>query len=145
MSTFIIGLLNITGTILMGAVFLWILSIIALGGYSRYINRNLEKLGELEVTLNKIKKTIGGFETFFDYKQIKEIDIKDHIKSIFFPENKDSSKTYLVSITWKDSGKELFVISSQSVDKSNVNFLESLKYIEKYKNIKLNIKHSDHI
>ncbi len=29
--------------------------------------------------------------------------------------------------------------------KPNVNFLESLKYIEKYKNIKLNIKHSDHI
>lgn len=105
MSTFIIGLLNITGTILMGAVFLWILCIIALGGYSRYINRNLEKLGELEVTLNKIKKTIGGFETFFDYKQIKEIDIKDHIKSIFFPKIRIQAKLIWFQLPEKTPGK----------------------------------------
>ncbi len=138
-SGIIIDQLNITGSVLIFAVSLWVFMIIALVIYSRYINRSLEKLGDLEVTLKGIRKTIGGFETYFDYEQIKEINIKDHIRSIFFPENKDASKTYVVSITGKDSVKEMFVISSQSVNKPRVNFLESLKYIEKYKNIKLKI------
>jgi ABC-type multidrug transport system fused ATPase/permease subunit len=118
----------------------WVISIIILIFYSRYINKSLEKHGDLVVTLNGIKKSIAGIESIFDYRQIKEIKIKDHIRSIFFPENKDGSRTYVVSITQNNSDEEVFVISSQSVDNPRVNFLESLKYIEKYKNLKLNIR-----
>ena len=118
---------------------LWGLFLITLVFYSRYVNKSLEKLGDVEVTLNGIKKSISGIETVFDYKQIRKIRIKDHIRSIFFPENKDGSKTYVVSITDKNNEEEVFVISSQSVSHPRVNFLDSLKYIEKYKSIKLNI------
>jgi ABC-type multidrug transport system fused ATPase/permease subunit len=117
----------------------WVISVIILIFYSRYVNKSLEKHGELVVNLNGIKKTIAGIESVFDYTHIKEISIKDHIRSIFFPENKDGSKTYVVSITKTNSEEEVFVISSQSVDNPRANFLESLQYIEKYKNIKLNI------
>ncbi len=108
--------------------------------YAGIVNKNLEKLGEIDVTLKGIRKTIGGFETFFDYSQIKEIQIKDHISSIFFPQNRTGSKTYLVTIITRDSISEMFVISSQSDGKPAVNFMESLEYIQKYRNIKFNIK-----
>jgi ABC-type multidrug transport system fused ATPase/permease subunit len=130
---------NRSPVILLVIISLWVISLIFLIFYSRYINKTLEKHGDLVVTLNGIKKSIAGIESVFDYNQIKEINIKEHIRSIFFPENKDGSKTYVVSISKKNSEEEIFVISSQSVGNPRVNFLESLKYIEKYKNIKLNI------
>lgn len=126
--------------LLLSIISFWVISLIFLIFYSRYINKTLEKHGDLVVTLNGIKKSIAGIESIFDYKQIKEILIKEHIRSIFFPENKDGSKTYVVSITDKHNEEEVFVISSQSVSNPRVNFLDSLEYIEKYKNIKLNIR-----
>ena len=136
----LIDRLNISDDFFITLIALWLIIFIGLIIYSRSINMKLEKLGELDVTLNGIKKTISGFETFFDYGRIREVKVRDHIKSIFFPANKDRAKAYLVTIITDDLTSERFVVSSQSSSSPEVNFLDSLKFIEKYKKMKLRIK-----
>ncbi len=133
----IIDRLNISDDFFIVLIALWLIIFIGLIIYSRIINMKLEKLGELDVTLNGIKKTISGFETFFDYDRIREVKVRDHIKSIFFPANRDRAKAYLVTIISDDLTGERFVVSSQSSSIPEVNFLDALKLIEKYKKIKL--------
>lgn len=136
----IIDRLNISDDFFIGLIALWLIIFIGLIIFSRTVNMKLEKLGELDVTLNGIKKTISGFETFFDYDRIREVKVRNHIKSIFFPANKDRAKAYLVTIITDDLTSERFVVSSQSSSTPEVNFLDSLEFIEKYKKIRLKIK-----
>ena len=136
----IIERLNISDDLFIILIALWLIIFIGLIIYSRSINMKLEKLGELDVTLNGIIKTISGLETYFGYDRIREVKVRDHIKSIFFPANKDRAKAYLVTIITDDSTSERLVVSSQSSSSPEVNFLDSLKFIEKYKKMKLRIK-----
>lgn len=112
-------------------IVLWVLSAFVLTFYFWHIKKNLQKLGEVEVTLNGIKKSIGGFDKWFDFGDISEISIEQHISSIFFPDNYDSSRTYLVTIKCKDQSEERFVVSSQSDGRPAVNFFDAFKYLEK--------------
>ncbi len=136
----IIERLNISDDLFIGLIALWLVVFLGLIIVSRTINMKFEKLGELVVTLNGIKKTISGFETYFDYNRIREVKVRDHIKSIFFPVNRDRAEAYLVTIITDDLTVEKFVVSSQSTSIPEVNFLDSLELIEKYKNINLRIK-----
>jgi hypothetical protein len=119
---------------------LWIVITTTLIIYSRSYKMKPAKHGELEVTLNGIKKTISGFETHIDYDRIREIKIRHHILSIFWTGHNDGVKAYLVTIITDDLTSERFVISSLSSSIPVVKFPDSLKYVEKYKKIKLGIK-----
>jgi hypothetical protein len=118
----------------------WIVITTGLIIYSRSYKMNPEIHGELDVTLNGIKKTISGFETHFDYDRIREIKVRDHILSVFWTGHNDGVKSYLVTIVTDDLASERFVISSLSSSIPVVKFPDSLKYVEKYKKIKLGIK-----
>lgn len=131
--------LNLADFVLYIVLIIWGILIISLIIYSRYINKHLEKLGDLTINLNGITKSISGLVTRFEYDKIKEINVKKHIRNIFFPSNTDGSKTYLVSIIGDDEKKEKFVISSQSIDKPEINFLDSIKNLDKFKKIKFKI------
>lgn len=116
---------------------LWVISIIVLIVYSRYLKRHIEIIGVLALNTSVISKTIGGFEEQYEYSKIKCLVVKQHIRKIFLPPNADKSKTYLVTIEYEGKPKEQFVVSSLSSSKPKVNFLETIMRIEKYLNLQL--------
>ena len=116
---------------------LWVIAIAAYIIYSRYLEKHLEIIGELDVNLGMIKKSIGDFHKQYDYSKILGIEVKPHSRRIFLPSNSDGSQTYIVTIDYQAMPKEQFVISSQSIDDSPLNFLETVKWVEKYLKIQL--------
>jgi len=117
---------------------LWTSIICLLIIFSRYTGKHLEKLGDLSINMDCITKSICGFNSYFQFDQIREINIKKHTRDIFFPSSVDGCKTYLVTISDKEK-VEKFIVSSQSLDKPSTNFLDSLKTVERIKKKKLNI------
>ncbi len=108
--------------------------------YSRYINKNIYRIGDIKITRKGIIKSIWGFVNIYNYGEIKEIHIKKHVKSFLFPLNADGSKTYIMTIINNDLVKERFIASSQSTDKPEVNLLVTLRKLEKLTGEKIKIK-----
>ena len=123
--------------ILIFYILLFISSITALIVYSKHLRKNLEVIGELKVNASLIRKSISGIEEDFDYSRIKQLEVKLHMRKIFLPSNFDRSLTYLVTLEYEGRSKEQFVISSQSKDTPEVNFIESVRRIEKYLKMQL--------
>lgn len=117
-----------------------VLVIIFLIFYSRYINKNIYRIGDIKITRKGIIKSIGGFVNIYNYGEIKEIHIKKHVRSFLFPLNADGSRTYIVTIVNSDLIKERFIASSQSTNKPDVNLLVTLKRLEKITGEKINIR-----
>jgi hypothetical protein len=111
--------------------FSFITILIALFIYSKYINRNLEEIGVIQLTQKGIKKSIAGIDSSYKLKDIDQIIIKKHIRAYLFSLNHDGTKTYLVTIISKNQTKEEFIISSQSIGKPSFNFYETMKKIQK--------------
>jgi hypothetical protein len=119
-------------------IIIWLLLIISLTLLSWYINRQLKISGEINISLKSITNSIDGSVTTFDYEKIKEIDIKTFTKKIFFPANKDGSRTYLLTIVNDDLKTVKFVVACQSDDKPKVDLKETLKNLQKH--VKVNVK-----
>jgi hypothetical protein len=117
---------------------LWLLLIVSLTLLSWYINRQLKVSGDINISLKSITNSIGGSETIFYYEKIKEIDIKTFTRKIFFPANKDGSRTYLLTIVKDDLKTLKFVVACQSDDKPKVDLKETLKNLQKH--VKVNVK-----
>jgi hypothetical protein len=95
------------------------------------LHKKLSNAGEVIISQKNISKYKDGIVTTIDYDNINEVDVDIYTRKIFFPANYDGSKTYLVRIIYKDQKDENFVISSQSIDKPEVNFIDTIKNIEK--------------
>lgn len=132
--------LHINDTVILGSLILWIVVIIILNLLARKINKQLEQFGELQITNSGITKTIAGITEKFDFDTIKEIELKRHIRTFFFPSNASGIKTYLAAIITKNSSMERFVVSSQSIDIPVVDFFKSLYKVRKFTGNKLKIK-----
>ena len=117
-----------------------VLVIIFLIFYSRYINQNIYSIGNIEITRKGIIKSIGGFVNIYHYREINEIHVKKHVRSVLFPLNAEGSKTYIMTIINNDLQNERFIVSSQSTDKPEVNLLATLKKLEKLTGEKIKIK-----
>lgn len=114
-----------------------VLSIISLVVYSRYLKKHLEVIGDLKVNLTSMIKTIGDYEETYDYSKIKGIEVSQHMRKIFLPSNFDRSLTYLVTLKYDDRDQEQFVIASQSSEVPDINFIKTIRSIEKCLKLKL--------
>jgi len=116
---------------------LWLITIVSLIIFSRFVNKSLDNIGYLSLSVNNIKKIIGDLVTNRNFEEISEIKINRHLVNLFFSPNPDGSTTYLLSILDKNEKTELLVISSQSEDKPFMNFHDLMRKIVKRNKIKL--------
>ena len=116
--------LNISDTMIYLALIIWVIALISLILFSRYINKNLVHFGDLKIHKEGITKSISGLIDSFAYDSIKEISIKKHMKFAFFATSKDGSKTYLITIVSNNSKQERFIVSSHSIDKPDINLID---------------------
>jgi hypothetical protein len=116
---------------------LWIAVPVVLNIISKKLKKKLEIIGELTVTTSMIKRSINGKDENFEFQKIENLEIERLLRKIFFPSNKDSSQVYLVTMDYADQNHDQFVISSQSEDKPETNFLDIIKSIEKRMKISL--------
>jgi hypothetical protein len=117
-----------------------VLLIVCLVIFARKINKTLEKLGEIKISKGGITKSILGFHQDYQFEDINEIKVENHIRSMFAASNQDQAETYLVTMKYTPNKKESFVVSSESIDKPEVNFFETIKNIEKFTGHKIKIK-----
>lgn len=117
--------------------FLIVLSIASLIVYSRYLKKHLEVIGDLKVNLKSMIKTIGDYEETYDYSKIEGIEVSLHMRKVFLSGNFDRSLTYLVAFKYEDRDQDQFVIASQSSEMPDINFIKSIKRIEKYLKFKI--------
>lgn len=139
LSNTFISKLNISDEVFYIILGIWLVCIIILSLYNRYIRRNLVKHGELNININGIAKNIGGIKTYTDYEEISVIYVKDFIRSIFFSSSKYGIKAYLVKLIKKDKIIEEFVISSRSETGKDVDFWDCLKFVKKYRKYKFEV------
>lgn len=107
--------------------------------FSLYTKRSVVVIGEITVSLTNIQKSVGGLSWVYDLADIEELNIRKQTMALLLAGNRDSSRTYLVTLKSKNGTKERFVISSQSIDKPEVNFIETLEKLEKLSNRSLSI------
>ena len=109
----------------------WAILLVILWDSSRKIERNLEKLGELKITLEGITKTIGSLVERYAISSLKQIRVKKHLRTRLITPNIDGAGTYLVTMMDTNSHKEFFIVSSRSEDKPEINLIDLLRKLEK--------------
>jgi Ca2+/Na+ antiporter len=100
-------------------------------------SKELEIAGEITITTSALIKTIKETEERFDFKMITKFKTEIFLRKLIFPTNYDSSQAYLVSIEYEGKAVDPILISSQSEDKPETNFLDVIKSTEKRLSINL--------
>ena len=132
--------LHISDKVIFASLVLWLVIIFFLNFVARIINKNLEPFGDLTITKSGITKTIAGIVESFEFKEIKEIELKRHIRTYFFPSNASGIKTYLVTMVTNNALKKRFVISGQSIERPIIELTTTLNTIKKITGNKIKIK-----
>jgi len=107
--------------------------------YTQHIKKNIEIIGDLKVTKSCLIKSIGGLVKRYYYDDIETIKVDKHLRSVFGPLNNDGTETYRLKISHKNGNVEIFIVSSQSCSKPEVNLLTSFTTLEKLRNGNLRI------
>ena len=101
----------------LAGLIIWMAVIVFLVVLARRINKTMVKHGELQLGVNGIVKNIGDLIQLYPYDEIQEIKVRKHLRNIFYMNNNDGSKTYLIAFKTVNNKIERFVVSSQSIDK----------------------------
>lgn len=95
-------------------------------------NKNIRIIGEIEFTKTGIIKQIGDSLTVINYHSINSVELQKHIPALTFKESKSGFYTYILSIYFKDSHKETFIVSDRpSGTWKNLSITETIKTIKK--------------
>jgi hypothetical protein len=95
-------------------------------------NNKIKIIGEIEFTKTCIKKQIGDSLTEITYDSIHSIDLQRHIPALTISESKSAFITYILSINYKNSHRENFVVSDKPVGKwHDLSITDTIKTIKK--------------
>lgn len=101
--------------------------------------KKIKVIGEIEFTTSLLRKRIGDSLTEYNYKTIKEIEIKKHIKDSSAIDLQKGYYSYILKIIFTDTRSESIVISNKSIDlRKKLTIIETLKSLKKM--TKLEIK-----
>lgn len=95
-------------------------------------NKNIRTIGEIEFTKHGIIKQIGDSITEINYDSINSVDLQKHIPALTIKESKTGFFTYILSIYFKDSRKETFIVSDRPTGTSqDLSITETIKTLKK--------------
>ncbi len=107
--------------------------------FSFYLNSKLKKdlkkiktIGEIEFTRNCIKKRLGDICTEYDFKLIKELELRKHIPGVSPADSKSGYFSFILKIAFKNNMTESLVVSDRPVEmKQDLSIVETLRTLKK--------------
>lgn len=106
--------------------------------FSFYLNsklkadlRKIKTIGELEFTRTCIKKRLGDIYTEYDFKLIKELELRKHIPGFSPDDSKSGYFSYILKIVFKNLQTESIIVSDRPIDKK-----QDLSIVETFRTLK---------
>ncbi len=100
--------------------------------FNKHIKQNLQAIGTISVGKSNLVKSIGDLKEQYSYANIKQLSVKPHLRKIVRAADSNKSLTYLITLQYEDKPKEQFVIASEGNELPNPNFIDNIKWIQKY-------------
>ena len=95
-------------------------------------NKNIKTIGDIGFSKSGIIKQIGDSVTEFKYDSINSIELQKHIPALTLKESKTGYFTYILTIQFKDSHNEIFIVSDRPAGKwQDLSITETIKTINK--------------
>jgi len=95
-------------------------------------NKSFDSIGDIEFTQAGIFKHIGDSTTEYKYDSIKSIELQKHIPALTPSDGKSGYYTHILSLDFKDSHKEMFVVSDRPLGKwRDLSIIETLKTLKR--------------
>jgi len=107
--------------------------------FSFYLNsrlradlRKIKTIGELEFTRTCIRKRLGDIYTEYDFKLIKELELKKHIPGLSPKDSKSGYFSYILKIVFKNLQTESIIVSDRPLDsKKDLSIVETFRTLKK--------------
>jgi len=106
--------------------------------FSFYLNsklkadlRKIKSIGEIEFTKTCLKKRIGDIYVEYDFKLIKELELRKHIPGLSPEHSKSGYFSYILKIVFINLQTESIIVSDRPIDKK-----QDLSIVETFKTLK---------
>jgi hypothetical protein len=93
--------------------------------------RKIRTIGELEFTRSCIKKRIGDIYVEYDFKLIKELELRKHLPGLSPKDSKSGYFSYILKIVFKNLQTESIIVSDRPIDKK-----QDLSIVETFRTLK---------